>query len=155
MEASREKNMDSLMSECPLFFKKLIDRAGEMYRFSVNGESLNLYWGYLKKYSEDEITQAFDEVFKREEWFPNIATIIKYIPPRYQAGEQNWPTLDEVITTNKAGIAQDSLKIIRAKMNDELMKEEYYQEMLKLHQKYPHAGFGGAAEEYRKKSHVF
>lgn len=142
--------MESLMTNYPAYFKELMDQAGKLYRIPVNRESVQFFWDRLKKHKKESILLAFEEIFKKEEWFPTVATVIKYIPPDYPE-QKEWPDFQDIENVAKSGIAKDSLQLIFKQLGkDSYGHKEYYQEMMKLHDKYPRAGFRDAAEKYKR-----
>ncbi len=140
--------------QIPTAFTELMDKAGKLYRIKVNNQSVEWYYDYLKSYSISEVREAFDAAFQTEEYFPSIAAIKKTLSPRQSRDDFRNDPLDfkDLTKQGRVEIGRDCLKLIFAKLNKEISKEDYYQGMLELEKKYPRIqplSFSKAAEMYK------
>jgi hypothetical protein len=134
----------------PTFFSELMDRAVKAERLpGFNKEMVEIFWDHVKKYSTDPkiLNKALDMVIEHGEYL-DPGNIIKYIPRAYPE-EAPWPTFKDVKATTN--IAQDCLSLVRRQVTEPISKEAFFEEMMKLHEKYPKAGFATAAGAYARK----
>lgn len=142
--------MESSMNN-KAFFENLMSSISLSYRQKIDRKLVDQYWQFLKGYSQERLTQAFKDAVELEEYFPSIATLMKYLKGTADREEEEpWPTFKEIPTHSE--IAKDSLALISTVWSDEpLTKKQYYEEMLTLHEKYPMTGFDKYAKRYAEK----
>jgi hypothetical protein len=142
--------------EAPAFFKELMDQAGKLYRQKVNKESLGWYWAHLRRFSQSKLVQAFNDCFEREEFFPSIATIRKYIPQE-PTKNQPFPGYDDVKGVQANQLGTNVTELIIKKMNREISEEEFINELLRLEKEKPNLipmSFKQVAEIYRLRKRI-
>jgi hypothetical protein len=144
--------MASLTIEYPKYFEELLVEAAKLKRLPINKETVQIFWNHIKKYSHNQeaITLAVNAVIENGE-FLEPGNIIRNIPRTYSE-EKDWPTFKDIKASEP--IAKDSLKLIFDKMDGKLTKQQYYEGMLALHEKYPKAGFKSAVEQYKKQMNL-
>jgi len=132
------------------FFELLMSDLSLAYRQRIEKKVVDEYYRHLKTYAQDRLATAFKDIVEIEEFFPTVAVILKHLRVLHEPEEKPWPSFRDIPAP--AGIARDSLALVFKQLGKEpYSKEEYCQEMMKLHEKYPNAGFNRAAQEYTRK----
>lgn len=134
------------------FFNQLMANMSLVYRQRIEEQTVDEYWSHLQRYPKEKLVAVFKDLPEIEEFFPTVAAIIRQLRVTYTAGEpEPWTDFKDLKREATKQIAKDSLEIIFNQLGpDPLPLEDYCEEAMKLHKKYPKAGFQGAAEKLKR-----
>lgn len=123
--------------QVPMEFKTEMDKTGKLFRIAINKETVDWYWGYLKRFNLSTLQKAFDDANTKEEHFPSIATIRKYADS-HRSGEQrsDFPTYNDLKKSARTGLAREYCALTFDILDRKITKEEFGVKLEQLNEKW-------------------